>query len=57
MKVLFAFFGITSNSVAGIEAPVYVNVPIVVFAQIFGVTIQAGIVKFIDSVKKYVTSL
>ncbi len=51
------FFVITANPAAGIEASVDFNVAVLVFKQIFGVTTQAGIVKFVNSVTKYITSL
>ena len=46
------FLVITVNPAAGMEAPVYVNVPVLVFAQMLGLTTQAGIVKVVASVKK-----
>ena len=41
-----------ANSTPGTEAPLDVNVPRVVFAQVGGVTTQAGIVKIVASVMK-----
>ena len=46
------FFVRTAKSAVGVAAPVDINVPIVVLAQIVGVTTQAGIVKFVASVMK-----
>ena len=51
-NVLSPFFVILANPASGAEVPVDVNVPVLVFAQMLGLTKQAGIVKFVASVRK-----
>ena len=52
LKVLSPFFVRTANPSGGTGAPVDVNVAVVVFAQIYGATMHAGIVKVVVSVMK-----
>ena len=52
VNVLSPFFVILANPASGAEVPVDVNVPVLVFAQMLGLTKQAGIVKFVASVRK-----
>jgi hypothetical protein len=56
LKVLSVFFVRSTSPVEGVEAPVAVNVLVVKLLQIDGVKTQAGIVKVVVSVIKYVTS-
>ena len=51
-NVLSPFFVIIANPAAGTEAPLDVNVPMVVFTQVDGATMQAGIVKVVASAMK-----
>jgi hypothetical protein len=51
------FLLIIVNPAGGYAAPIEVKEPNVVFAQILGVSRQAGIVSAIKSVIKYVKSL
>ena len=52
VKVLSPFFVRTAKPTAGVEVPADVNVPVVVFAQMLGLTTQLGIVKVVASVMK-----
>ena len=42
----------TAKPTSGVEFPVDVNAPVVVFAQMLGLTTQLGIVKVVASVMK-----
>ena len=46
------FFVRTAKPTAGVEIPVDVNAPLVVFAHMLGLTIQAGIAKVVAFVMK-----
>ena len=52
VKVLSPFFVRTAKPTGGTEVPHDVNEPEVVFAQMLGLTTQAGIVKVVTSVMK-----
>ena len=50
--MLSPFFVRTAKPAAGVEDPVEVNVAVLEFAQMLGLTMQAGIVKVVVSVMK-----
>ena len=52
LNVLFPFLTRTANPAGGVEVPIDVNMPVVLFGQIDGLTMQAGIVKIVASVMK-----